>query len=239
MRQPPLGHVVTSMAILIGVASPLSADCPVDPGHVDLIIGQVDDQLVVVNGNALETTYLLDYVEPDDPNYDEHLRDKYVTPHPGTNLTTNPTYQLTEPYDLRMERVGFDLALYMYDFFGARVFQNDGDQEEVNVHSHFWFVIDPQDAPSRINACFRLVDLSGHYGDSDTFIIKFGTDCWCDGDVNYDNFVNVTDFTNFAEAYTAHIGEANYNSDADLDADGIINVTDFTNFAAGYNQPCD
>jgi hypothetical protein len=227
------------VVLSLGAVSPLLADCPVDPGHVDLLAGQLDDQLVIVNDTALEPAYLLRYVEPDDPNYDEYLRDKYVTLHPGYGITSNPSYELTSPYDLRWQRVGFEPALYMYDMFGVRIFEQDGDQQEVNSHGHFWFVIDPEHAPSRIDAQFKLVDLAGHYADSEPFIIKFGTDCWCTGDLDYDSVVNFTDYSAFAVAYGSTIGDVNYDSDADLDGTGTVNFTDFTFFAGAYGMPCE
>jgi hypothetical protein len=73
--------------------------------------------------------------------------------------------------------------------------------------------------------------------------LMFATHCaLCAGDLNGDQFRNVTDFARFANAYGSQEGDPNYNRCADLapagDPDGMINVTDFTVFAGLFGQSC-
>jgi hypothetical protein len=60
----------------------------------------------------------------------------------------------------------------------------------------------------------------------------------CPGDLNGDNFRNVTNFSLFALAYGSQIGDPNYNPAADMNSNGFVNSTDFTQFAAVYGVPC-
>lgn len=60
----------------------------------------------------------------------------------------------------------------------------------------------------------------------------------CPGDLDWDGYRNITDFTLFADAYPSQEGDPNYNVMADLDEDGFVNITDFTLFANVYLQAC-
>lgn len=63
--------------------------------------------------------------------------------------------------------------------------------------------------------------------------------CWpCTGDLNGDDYRNLTDFTIFAAAYGSQVGDPNYRVCADLNGDGFINVTDFTMLASVFGLPC-
>ena len=57
MRVMLASYVWLTCALSVAAAVPLGTDCPVDPGHVDLLAGQVDGQLVIVNGNATPSSF--------------------------------------------------------------------------------------------------------------------------------------------------------------------------------------
>lgn len=59
------------------------------------------------------------------------------------------------------------------------------------------------------------------------------------GDFNDDCFVNLTDFTIFAEAYLSQLGDPNWNPLCDMNTDGHVNLTDFTLFADVYGTSCE
>jgi hypothetical protein len=60
----------------------------------------------------------------------------------------------------------------------------------------------------------------------------------CPGDFDYDNVVDLTDFTFFAQYYGSINGDPNYNICADFDEDDVIDLTDFTFFAQRYGELC-
>jgi hypothetical protein len=73
----------------------------------------------------------------------------------------------------------------------------------------------------------------------DSGSVRVFSDVWrCLGDLDYDGYRNVTDFTHFAAAYGSQLRGNGYNPSADLNGDGFVNVTDFTLFANNFGHAC-
>jgi hypothetical protein len=59
------------------------------------------------------------------------------------------------------------------------------------------------------------------------------------GDVNGDNVVDLSDFSELAGAFGSDAGTANWDSNADLNCDGVVDVTDFSLLAANFGNQGD
>lgn len=67
--------------------------------------------------------------------------------------------------------------------------------------------------------------------------VAFATITPCPGDLNFDGFVDDTDFSLFAVAYNELLcAPPPALCDADLNGDSVVDDVDFTIFAAGYND---
>jgi hypothetical protein len=59
------------------------------------------------------------------------------------------------------------------------------------------------------------------------------------GDVNGDNVVDLSDFSELATAFGSSAGESNWDPNADLNCDGVVDMTDFGLLAANFGQQGD